>query len=51
MDENWKYLFPENEETLLDLDEKSILNLLDGVKHYNVNIPVAEVLNRYPKNV
>jgi hypothetical protein len=47
LDSKWKDLFPEDEEKLLNLDEDSISDLLDGVKHYNVNIPVAEVLNRY----
>lgn len=46
MDSKWDELFPEDPEKLLDLTEESIQSLLEGVKHYNVQVPLAEVLNR-----
>ncbi len=46
MDSKWDELFPEDPEKLLDLTEESIQSLLEGVKHYNVQVPLAEVLSR-----
>jgi hypothetical protein len=46
VDSKWDELFPEDPEKLLDLTEESIQSLLEGVKHYNVQVPLAEVLNR-----
>ena len=45
-DLKWDELFPENEEKILKVEEDSISELLDGVKHYNVTIPVPEVILR-----
>lgn len=45
-DSEWDRLFPRNKDELLPLDDSAISSLLDGVKHYNQTVPLAEVICR-----
>ncbi len=48
LDSNWDDLFPDpqNDKTMLKLYRGSIINLVEGVKHYNSNLHSQELLFR-----
>jgi hypothetical protein len=43
----WDGLFPTDYDDMLELTDAHLSSLLAGVKHYNVTVPLPEVLQRW----